>query len=174
MPSRSRQRLPSGYAQLRPDLGAFLRRERKEHELKQQSVADDIGLSRENLSRIECGHSWPGYDTLLGLMMIFSLDWPQIAVEGNTDRVPRPFQDSRRALSRLRLGSCLREGRQSEGLSLKGLAERCGMSAAQLSRIERGEASRSRAFEDDPADAGWPKDDRCERFVHLELRRLAG
>ena len=173
MASASRLRIPAGYAGFRQDLGEFIARRRKAMVGKQQTLADAIGIARPSLSSIETGKAWPLPDTLEGLMRELSLTWDMVLLRGGSDRPARPVDGGPRASQRLDLGRDLREGRQREGLKLWQVAGRCGLSVAQLSRIERGEASRSRAFEDDPDDAALPREYRGMRFRHPELRRLS-
>lgn len=156
----------------RTDLGEFLKLRRKALFGKQQTLADAVGIARPSLSAIENGHALPLPDTVNGLMRELGLAWPMILVSGNTDRVARSTDTTARADQRLDLGQSLREGRRLQGLRLWQVAERCGMSVAQLSRIERGEAKRSRAYEDDPDDAATPAEFRRIQFRDPELRRL--
>jgi len=173
MRKESRQRLPPGYARLKPQLGGAVREWRTGEGLTQQALADLLGIARKNLSRIENGQSWPRPDTLLRLTMVLDLGWSDVADEGATARVPRRSDDRPRANQRLDLGMELRAGRIAESMTLREVAARCCMSAAQISRIETGNAYRSRAFEDDTADAGTPREFRGLRFRCAELRRLA-
>jgi transcriptional regulator with XRE-family HTH domain len=171
--SLSRSRLPLGFAGFRPDLGEILRRRRRNQVVKQQALADAVGITRESLSRIESGRSWPLPDTLDGLMRELDLDWHQLAIVGVTDRATRAFDGTWRGDLRLQLGRAVREARRLEKLKLRELALRCCVSVAQLSRIERGEAPRSRVYEDHPDDADQPKEYRRLGFRDPELRRLS-
>ena len=173
MGTMSRSRLPVGYAGFRFDFGALLRERRRELAIKQHALAEDMGISRESLSRIENGRSWPLPDTLDDLMAELDLTWEMIAVAGSSDRPHRPIDAKPRAAQRLDLGRDLRETRQRKGFTLRHLAESCGLSVAQLSRIERGQASRSKAFMDEPDDAAMPSQFRRLRFSHPELHRLS-
>lgn len=173
MARSSRSRFPPGFVGFRPDLGSFLKRRRQTLYGKQQTLADAIGLARPSLSAIENGHAFPLPDTVAGLMRELSLTWPMMLVAGETDRIPRTIDHTAGADQRLDLGQSLREGRRLEGLKLRKVAERCGMSAAQLSRIERAEHRRSSAYEDEPDDAGLPVEYRRIRFRNPELRRLS-
>ena len=111
-------------------------------------------------------------DTVESLMRVLNFEESEILDQGFTSRSSRPVDSSPRADERLDLGRELRAGRLSENLSLAQVAQRCGLSAAQLSRIERGQATRSRVFEDDPEDAALPKEFRRLQFRLPELQRL--
>jgi transcriptional regulator with XRE-family HTH domain len=167
----SRSRLPEGFAAFRDDFGAIVRAKRTGERRTQQALADAIGITRETLSRIENG-AWPLPDTLEGLMRELEIDWPDFAIRGPSERPAKRFDGSSRGEDRYSMGRSLRRGREAEGLSLRNLAERCGCSAAQLSRLERGESTRSKLLEDDPDDAELPANHRRYRFVHAELRRV--
>ncbi|QQV77872.1 transcriptional regulator [Sphingomonas aliaeris] len=138
----------------------------------QQELADAVSIARPSLSAIEMGAAWPRPGTLDRLMEELDLTWDMIAVRGEAERRSRPVDAHPRADLRLALGGDLREGRKLEGLSLRDLSQRCGLSASQLSRIERGEAPRSRAFIDEPDDLNLDREFRRLRFRHPELHRL--
>lgn len=167
----SRSRLPEGFARFRSDFGAIIRKQRTGEGWTQQALATAIGVSRETLSRIENG-AWPRPDTLEGLMRHLEIDWYDFALEGDTDRPAKRFDDSSRGENRYAKGRALRKGRLKENLSLERLAERCEVSAGQLSRLERGECLRSKLLEDEPADRDLPVKFRKYRFRHPELRRI--
>ncbi len=167
-----RSRFPDGFAGFRPDLGAFLKACRKKEKQKQQTLADAIGITRPSLSAIENGHAWPLPDTLEALASELELTDDMMFLRGDEDQTARSGDVSRRAYYRLELGRGLREGRQREGLTLRQLAHRCDMSVAQLSRIERGHATRSRAYRDHPGYMELPKQARPLQFRHPELQRL--
>lgn len=168
MEKRSRIRLPVGFSMLRDDLGDILRRQRTEGgHGSTATVAAAIGISRESLSRIENGRSQGRPQTLDALLSLYDLDWKAIATSGEPQRAPRYFDDSWEGDARAQRGAALRRGRLSERLSLAEVGRRCGISASQLSRIERGEAPRSTVYEqrtDGASPAG---------FAHPELSRLA-
>jgi len=170
--SETRPWFPDGYARFRPDLGAVLKRRRKEEQLSQGRLAKKIGVARETLSRIECGRAWPRPDTLYKLMETFDLQMPDVWVRASSGCAPGKKDDlitGRRA----QLGIDLRKGRLTEGLLLRALAALCGTSAAQLSRIERSLASRSRFFEMDRTNTSQFDDAGRDHFNHPELQRLA-
>lgn len=165
MPSR-RPCPPLRYAAFRSDLGSVLRAQRKADQIKQQTLADAIGIQRSSLSAIENGRAWPLPDTLEGLMRELDLDWSMVLKKGATKPPDQEVGGTDDADRRLDLGRALRSGRLQEGSSLRQVAERCGLSAAQLSRLERGQATRSRVYAKHPKD-GW-----FEGFKDPELDRL--
>lgn len=167
-----RSRFPDGFAGFRPDLGAFLKACRKKEKQKQQTLADAIGITRPSLSAIENGHAWPLPGTLEALARELELTQDLMFMRGDKDQTVRLDDDARRADYRLELGRGLREGRKREGLTLRQIAHRCDISVAQLSRIERGHATRSRAYRDHPDYMELPKQDRPLQFRHPELQRL--
>lgn len=134
--------------------------------MKQQTLADAIGIQRSSLSAIENGHAWPLPDTLEALMRELDLDWSMVLNKGATKPPYQKVGGTDAADERLDLGRALRSGRLKEGSSLRQVAERCGLSAAQLSRLEGGEATRSRVCARDPQ-GGW-----LVGFDHPELQRL--
>lgn len=167
----SRSRLPDGFAAFRSDFGEIIRAKRIDECLTQQALADAIGVTRETISRIENG-AWPLPDTLDGLMRHLEVDWGEFATKGRSDRSSKRFDGSSRGEDRFRMGQALRRGRLSQGLSLRHVAKTCGVSAAQLSRLERGESGRSKLLQDDEQDTKLPIEFRRYRFSHPELRRL--
>ncbi|MFK3889775.1 helix-turn-helix domain-containing protein [Sphingomonas sp. NPDC079357] len=167
----SRSRLPEGFAAFRDDFGEIIRKKRVSEGWSQQTLADLVGVTRETISRMENG-AWPLPDTLYGLMRHLEIDWGDFAVPGVSERPPKRFDGSPRGEDRFHMGQALRKARLSKGWTLQCLAGRCGMSAAQLSRLERGESSRSKFLEDDPRDAELPVEYRRYRFKHPLLRRV--
>ena len=165
--------LPAGFAELRRDLGAIIRRRRMEHErgrgLRQAEVADLIGIARESLSRIESGRRSPSYDTLYEIMGLFDLEWHDVAIKGESSRPARRYATE----NRQDLGAALRAGRIEEGLSLQALAEKVGISCSQLSRIERAQSTRSRVLEILPDGDPQLNDDPVFQFRDAEFARLA-
>jgi transcriptional regulator with XRE-family HTH domain len=169
----SRSRLHQGYAGFRDDFGETIKERRKEAHLDQQTLADVIGIARPSLSAIENGRALPLPSTLDNLVHELNLDWADVLVKAETSRTARPVDDTAGADVRLNLGQNLRAGRRLAGLKLWELAKRCGLSKAQLSRIERGETKQSRVYEDHPANSGSPREERRQRFNHPELQRLS-
>ena len=164
MTSPSRSRFPKGYSGFRPDLGEFLTGRRKKMRIKQQTMAEVIGIARPSLSAIENGRVWPMPETMEKLADQLDLELSDIFEPGETSRTPRFKADGSGADQRSDLGAALRAGRRLEKLKLWQVARKCNLSKAQLSRIERGEITRSRFFENGP---------QTSRFSDPELQRLA-
>lgn len=165
-------RLPSGYSCLREDLGARFCAARKERRLKQSALATDVGICRETLSRIESGRQVPRPRVLHALMGVLELDWDAIAEQGPSQCSPLIFLEGRRGDFLIELGQRLQQRRQVAGLSLRALTTLLGISAAQLSRLERGQAPVTRLYRDHPADRGLPRKDRRVLIEHRELRNF--
>ncbi|QWC56494.1 helix-turn-helix domain-containing protein [Erythrobacter sp. 3-20A1M] len=170
-----RMLLPRDFCALRENLGDIIRERRLAYEngtgLSQQELADIAGIRRESLSRIESGRRWPSYDALYQIMGVLSLEWHDIAHKGVSERPARLYASERRQ----DLGSALRAGRLKEGLTLQELARRTGLSASQLSRLERSQSVRSGLLKmidpGKPVRPGEPPDP-VFQFVHPELARL--
>jgi transcriptional regulator with XRE-family HTH domain len=167
----SRMLLPEGFTQLRADLGKVLRARRKGENIALKNLAEDVGITRESLSRIECGRRWPSYDTLYRIMGKLSLEWHQIAIEGQAARSSRPFPRNEREEDLEHLGAALRRGRKAKGLSLRALAADCTLSHSQLSRIERGHIRHSDVLEECDDD-GMLDHNRHLRFSDPLLAKL--
>lgn len=165
MPS-GRPSPPHRYEGFKLDLGSVLKARREALRIKQQTLSDAIGIQRSSLSAIEKDHVWPLPDTLEGLMRELNLPWSTVLEEGATKPPAHRVDDTDDSDDRLELGRELRAGRRREGSTLRQVAERCGISAAQLSRLERGVATRSRVYAKDPL-GGW-----LTGFKHPELQRL--
>ena len=172
VPLQSRMRLPRGFRALRPDLGEVLRAHRKDDRVKQQTVADAVGVARETLSRIEAGRTLPSPDTLDRLMAEFHLDWDAVALREGADARERVFHDTLRGESCFRLGRAIRARRKTMGLGLREAGARCGLSAAQLSRLERGEALTSSVLAEAEGQDGLPSEKRIMVAAHPFLREL--
>ena len=168
----ARMRLPRGYVSLRPDLGRVLG-ERRRARAKQQTVADQVRVARETLSRIEAGRASPRPDTLERLMLALDLDWDAVAVRGEATARARVFHDTFRGGQCQMLGRSVRVGRERLGLSLRFVAGRCSLSASQLSRLERGEVVAGRAFKDVVGDGRLPHADRRVLLADPFLERLS-
>lgn len=171
-------RLPAGFCRLRADLGAVIRSYRRGEAGKGEPIAPkvlaaQIRISRVVLSRIENDKAWPRPETLGRIMAAFELDWPQVAEAGPnpgpSPRTPNTDQDGQQA----DLCDTLRWGRRQLGWTLAELARRSGVSASQLSRIERGQAARSAAFTWHPEDDGIVREDRRIVFAHSLLADVA-
>lgn len=105
-------------------------------------------------------------------MRHLDLDWVDFAVKGDTQRPAKRFDGTSRGEARYEMGRALRRGRTKEGLSLETLATRCNISAALLSRFERGECLRSKLLQDHPDDLTLPTAFRRYLFIPPELRRI--
>jgi transcriptional regulator with XRE-family HTH domain len=177
-PPRPRMRLPFGFCRLRPDLGAVIRSYRRGEAGKGERIAPkvfaaQIGIGRVALSRIEKGKAWPRPETLERMLAAFELDWPQVAEAGPNPgpypRTPDTAQDGQQA----DLCDTLRWGRRRLGWTLAELARHSGVSASQLSRIERGQAARSAVFTWHPEDDGIVREDRRIIFANPLLADVA-
>jgi transcriptional regulator with XRE-family HTH domain len=163
----ARMRLPQGFSHLRADLGQILKDHRTGvlgivEPISQDALAFSVGITRVALSRIENGHTWPRGATLDRIMEKLELDWPQVAVAGDSGRPPLLFDGSLQGTRIYQLCQRLRLEREALGWSLAELSRRSGVSASQLSRIERGEGGKSAVFT-------WHKDD---RHCAMEDRRI--
>lgn len=170
---QSRMRLPVGYSHLRQDLGAILAKERKSRRLKQEAFADDLGIRRETLSRIETGRVWPLPETLDRFLRLFEWDWDKVAEKGRA-KASRRFDGSWHGERIKAFGEAVRAARRARRLSLRAVSEKSALSPAQISRLERGELGRSRIILDHPDDAPLPKEDRRIVVTDGFLSELAG
>lgn len=173
--------LPRGAVRLRNDLGEFLKRHRQGKLEgvafgTQAQVAARAGITRGALSNIERGVAWPGPTTLDALLDILELGWEHVAHPVGTDADPRNFVNDMPGGGRLAsvpaeeaprrhrtflegvkgsqiiaLGERIRLARQQKGMTLVEAAQAAGISAALLSRIERGQLRRSGVFAFVPA-----------------------
>lgn len=168
----TRYRLPDGFSRYRDDFGDTISVARKEKFGGQKALAHAMGVSRETISRIENG-AVPRPDTLDRLLGCLGLEMAAVAETGSSEGAQKRFDGSWGGEARLDLGRDLRRGRLAKGLSLRGLSAKCGLSAAQLSRIEHGEATRSRKLAYHPDDADDEREDRRMVFIDPELLGLA-
>ncbi|MET3726416.1 helix-turn-helix domain-containing protein [Sphingomonas trueperi] len=171
-------RLPRGFRRLRDDLGAIIRAYRRGdrgtgYPVAPKVFASNIGISRGALSRIENERAWPGPDTLSRIMDAFEIDWPVVAEVGENLgphlKTPNTWQEGQRA----NLCTALRQGRQELGWTLAELARRSGLSASQLSRIERGQIARSAVLTLESEDFNILEEDRRVVFAHPLLMQVA-
>jgi transcriptional regulator with XRE-family HTH domain len=169
--------LPRGAVRLRADLGEFLKRHRQGKLEgvaygTQAQVAARVGITRGALSDIERGAAWPGPATLDALLDILELGWEHVAHTVETDADPRNFVNDMPGGGRLAsvsaaeaprrhrtflegvkgnqiiaLGERIRFAREQKGITLVEAAQAAGISAALLSRLERGQLRRSNVFE---------------------------
>lgn len=177
----SRMLLPRGAVRLRGDLGKFLKRHRQGKLEgvafgTQAQVAARVGITRQTLSDIERGAAWPGPATLDALLDVLELGWEHIAHAVEADADPRYFVDDMPGGGRLdraptketprrhrnflegdtgnqiiALGRRIRAARKRQGITLVEAAQGAEISAALLSRMERGQIWRSRVFAFVPA-----------------------
>lgn len=176
----SRLLLPKGAGRLRADLGDFLKQRRQgkldsEPFGTQAQIARRIGIRRQTLSEIERGAAWPGPMTLDALLDILELGWEHVAhpIESGADlryrvndmpgggrlaEMPlalsparhRTFLEGTEGDQIIDLGERLRAARKRHRLTLAAVADRAGVSAALLSRLERGQLKASHVFRFDP------------------------
>ena len=165
-----RYRLPEGFVALKNNVGELLRNAREASfeygEMPRREFAQLVGVSRETLSRIENGARWPSYRTLMEIMGLLRIEWSHIAIKGTS--LKKPIRATPEVCCQL--GEALRAGRESAELTLRQLAERTGISAAQLSRIENGLFVRGGHIEILPGE-GKKRFDDCTivRFTHPVL-----
>ena len=180
----SRLLLPKGSGRLRSDLGAFLKRRRQgrlnsEPFGTQSQIARRVGIARQTLSEIERGAAWPGPTTLDALLDILDLGWEHVAHPiasgadprtfvndmpggGRLAEMPvglaparhRTFLEGPRGNQIIAFGEAIREARAGRGLTLVEAATAAGISAALLSRLERGQLATSGVFQFDDAGDG--------------------
>lgn len=162
-------RSPSSSADLRSKLGEVVRAARKAKRIKQQSLADDVGLRRESINRIEKGKQMPRPRELAKLVRKLGIEWNEVLDDLYALRPARLDEGTRgRALERL--GNDIYERRTAERLSLRMLGRRLRISASQLSRIEGNQLSYSRIFRDHPDDLGRPSEDRRIQITDRRVR----
>jgi len=142
-------RLPHGYDKLDAKLGAIIRTARKTKRMKQAALADECGIRRETLSKIERDHRPPRPQVLDALIQVLELDWSDVADLGEPPNA-RPFVDGYRGNQLINIGKDLQHRRLRQKKSLQRLATELGISAATLSRLERGQSPMSRVFRDRP------------------------
>ncbi len=174
----ARMRLPKGFSHLRADLGQIL----KDHRtgvrgvvdpISQHKLARRVGISRVALSRIENGHIWPQGSTLDRIMEELEIDWPQVAIAGDSGRPALLFDGSLQGTKIYQLCQRLRLEREALGWSLAELSRHSGVSAAQLSRIERAQGGRSGVLTWHPDDLGEVPGDHRVVFGNPILADLA-
>ncbi|HEX8412305.1 MAG TPA: helix-turn-helix transcriptional regulator [Sphingomicrobium sp.] len=171
-------RLPKGFSCLRADLGQIIKGHRTGvigvvGPISQHALASRVGITRVALSRIENGHTWPQGPTLDRIIAELELDWPDVAVSGDDGRRSRRFDDTSQGMQKYQLGELLRACRNDLGWSLAQVALRSGVSASQLSRIERGECGSSAVFTWREEDLHHMTEDRRIVFANPVLADLA-
>lgn len=136
----ARMRLPPGYARLKDNLGQIIRAHRlagagTDEPLPPKVFAHRVGISRVALSRIEHDRAWPRSETLVAIMDIFMIDWPDVADPGVTRSPPRQEPDTLQDLQRDNLCRALRGGGASHW---DGACRTCRVTAAYPRRSYRG------------------------------------
>jgi hypothetical protein len=162
----SRLLLPKGSGRLRSDLGAFLKR-RRQGRLDSEPFGTQAQIA------------WPGPATLDALLDILDLGWEHVAhpiasggdpltfvndmpgggrlaemPAGSAPACHRTFLEGPRGNQIIAFGEAIREARAGRGLTLVEAATAAGISAALLSRLERGQLARSGVFRFDDAGDG--------------------
>lgn len=180
----SRLLLPKGSGLLRGDLGEFLKRRRQGRLDSapfgtQAQIARRAGITRQTLSEIERGAAWPGPVTLDALLDILDLGWDHVAhpiasgadphtvvndIPGGERLAELPaasaparyrlFLEGEGGNQIIAFGKTIRDARQGRGMTLVEAAAAAGISAALLSRLERGQLATSSVFRFDNADDG--------------------
>lgn len=168
----SRFRIPVGFESFKPDLGVIIAEARKAARMQQKTLAYRVGIARQTLSAIETQKAWPSPDTISEITLLLNLADDKIYVNGPNKKNVRFVDNSPQSDQRLCLGSQLRQARKQNRQTIRQLSKACGISTAQLSRIERGETSGGRAYEDHPDDIGLPQNCRRLRFRIPELQAL--
>lgn len=140
---------------------------------KQEMLAHAAGISRSTLSRIEKGHVVPRMDTLERLMAALDITNDVVGEPGLVGAgqlmSPRSIKDAKDA----DIGARLRERPRLLRLSIAEVAAAAGgVSAAQLSRVERGQSRRSRLIAWCTRDPDLRGDDRPRIFVNPVLDEL--
>ena len=108
-------------------LGATIAKERALLNWTQQRLADEAGLKRETIVRLEAGARRPSGDTVFRLEVALDLE-PGTLV---------PKWPEWRPIGSMTHGARSRERRRELGLSLVSVAKAAGVSVATLSRFER-------------------------------------
>lgn len=134
--------------------------------ITQQELAELCHVTRETISAVENGRM-PNPETLFQLASNLSLDI-DVKLAGPST-LPHDADDD----ALYDLGRALRAGRRAAKLSLRQVSELTGLHYSQLSRIERGGASRSGVIEVVPNDKNAVKGGERLRFSHPTLARLA-
>ena len=160
---------PSDQDLLRSELGEVVRAERKKQRIKQAVLAGDIGIRREALSGIENGKHMPRVRALNALVQKLGLEWHPVMDKLDLSKPVRALEEGTRGQALDRLQSDIYRRRKAKGLSLRALGKRLRMSAAQLSRIERGQVLHSRIFRDHPEDFACSREDRRIQVVDCRV-----
>jgi hypothetical protein len=102
------------------------------------------------------------------LLAELDIEWEEIAERGSPLCPPLIFQEGTRGDKLVEIGREIRSRRG--GASLRTLGKRLGLSAAQLSRLERGQISHSRIFRDHPDDMIFDREHRRIEIVDSKLK----
>jgi transcriptional regulator with XRE-family HTH domain len=173
--------LPEGFLELRSDVGVILKTQRKKLRMKQSAVADIARITVGSLSRIEnkVGDRMPNLGTVTVLLDALDLDWEDVALPvqhddlGVRDLASAGVVDANYRKDKVfELGAQIRAARRTAKRSLRDLAAECGISAAQLSRLERGVCADSRVYKDAKGWENEPRKDRLVEIVNEVLARL--
>ncbi len=165
--------VPSGFVGLRADFGSILRSRRTQGGYgKQATIAADIGIAAETLSRIENSRTVPRLETMQALLEALYLDWADVAVPDPVADLSALANTSRRRDRLFDAGSELRDARRHGRLSLRALAALCGISLAQLSRFERGHSGGAKIFCEHSDDDLLDRDDRRIVLDNPVLQKL--
>jgi transcriptional regulator with XRE-family HTH domain len=159
--------LPYPYTSLDKNFGKILCRARRIQRMKQASVADDVGIRRETLSKIEQGRT-PRPQILDRLLGVLELDWCDVAVRGKGNKFRLRLDGYRNELL-VEIGEEIQEKRKKEGKTLAALSNELELSASTLSRLERAQLSRSRVFRDSAGFEAEEFSDRPATIVHTRL-----
>ncbi len=74
------------------NLGSLLRGKRKELNLTQSEVAEEIGLSTQHYSRIERGEYTPGLQTFINLNRVLKLNLSEMDLRGEEAVSPTMYE----------------------------------------------------------------------------------
>ena len=131
MAAAQRSRYPYGYSGYRPRLKCILTCRRKKLGIKQQTLANDIGITRQTLSAIENGHAWPHWETMDKLAEQLNLQLGDFLKRCEPSQTPRFKNDDDEDAEQRRsdLNAALRAGRRLENLSLEQVAKKCQLLA---------------------------------------------
>jgi transcriptional regulator with XRE-family HTH domain len=163
-------RLPSGHSDLQAKLGGVIQAAREEKGISRKVLAHDVGIRREALSRIENGKQMPRSRLLEALVLKLGIEWEPVVIEIQAVRPAREFEEGTRERALEHLANDIYQRRKAERLSLRALSKRLRISAAQLSRIERGQMLHSRIFRDHPDDLVNAREERRIQITDCRVR----
>ena len=169
---RDEMRLPAGYSSVSADFGTQVHIARKARKLKQAALAADVGICRETLLRIEKGQQGVRLRVLYALAEHLELELETVLDRGPPACPSLIFEEGRRGDMGVKIGANLHDRRIAQELSLRVLATRLGISAAQLSRLERGQSPNSRHLSEVTGDLKLDREDRRLNVSHRKLRNF--